>query len=230
MIRILDDLIDRILAVFLVLLLLLGVYFVYDTVCVYCNASADRVSVYKPGSGEGEQIPLSDDYVAWLTIDDTKIDYPIMQGETNSKYLNTDPYGEYSLSGSIFLDSRNAGDFSDSYSLVYGHHMADGVMFGALDAFFDERYFDAHCTGTLTVGETVYQIRIFAALRTDAEVKAIFTPNGSEPVIKLAETESAIYRMPGNDHIVALSTCKDPGGTERTVVLLTLTEGVAERQ
>ncbi|MBR1845920.1 MAG: class B sortase, partial [Oscillospiraceae bacterium] len=63
-----------------------------------------------------------------------------MQGETNGKYLNTDPYGEYSLSGSIFLDSRNAGDFSDSYSLVYGHHMADGMMFGALDAFFDEGY------------------------------------------------------------------------------------------
>ena len=222
-VRWIDDLIDGIIGLFLVLLLLLGTYCVYDTLWVYYNASSDRVSAYKPGS-EGELLPLSEDCVAWLTIDDTNIDHPIMQGETNGKYLNTDPYGEYSLSGSIFLDSRNAGDFSDSYSLVYGHHMADGMMFGALDAFFDEPYFDAHRTGTLTVGETVYSIDIFAALRTDAGEDAIFTPDGSETVLALAEEHAAIYRTPANDHVVALSTCQDAGSTSRTVVLLTLTE------
>lgn len=42
--------------------------------------------------------------VAWLTIDDTKIDYPVMQGKDNTEYLNKDPYGDYALAGSIFLD------------------------------------------------------------------------------------------------------------------------------
>lgn len=91
-VRWIDDLIDGIIGLFLVLLLLLGTYFVYDTLWVYYNASSDRVSAYKPG-GEGELLPLSEDCVAWLTIDDTNIDHPIMQGETNGKYLNTDPYG-----------------------------------------------------------------------------------------------------------------------------------------
>lgn len=123
-IRFVDDLIDRVLALILILVLLIGVYFIYDTAYVFYHASAARVAYYRPGSEEAaeaaETKPLTEDYVAWLTLDDTNIDYPVMQGENNSKYLNMDPYGEYSLAGSIFLDSRNAGDFSDSYSLLTG--------------------------------------------------------------------------------------------------------------
>jgi SrtB family sortase len=63
------------------------------------------------------------DLVGFLTVEGTNIDYPVMQGIDNSHYLNTDPFGAYSLSGSIFLDSRSSPDFSDEYSVIYGHHM-----------------------------------------------------------------------------------------------------------
>ena len=228
-IRFVDDLIDRVLALILILVLLIGVYFIYDTAYVFYHASAARVAYYRPGSEEAaeaaETKPLTEDYVAWLTLDDTNIDYPVMQGENNSKYLNMDPYGEYSLAGSIFLDSRNAGDFSDSYSLLYGHHMSGGYMFGALDRFYDKNYFETHRSGSLRVGGVDYPLTVFAVLQTDASEDAVFNPQGSEKVLQTAKEASMYYREPEDGRVIALSTCKDPGSTTRTVVLCTLSEG-----
>ena len=100
-----------------------------------------------------------------------------MQGKTNAEYLNKDPYGEFSLSGSIFLDNRNDKTFSDPYSLLYGHHMEYGAMFGALDEYKDKSYFEAHRTGLLTVTNgDEYNIRFFAACKAQATEKVIFDP------------------------------------------------------
>ena len=125
-----------------VITLLIVCYGLYDTWYVYNKANDDGYLKYKPvaGSGMSEDAPITEDMVAWITIDGTNIDYPVMQAADNMKYLNLNPYGEYSLSGSIFLDSRNSADFSDDYSILYGHHMEYGVMFGALDEFLDEKY------------------------------------------------------------------------------------------
>ena len=226
-IRFLDKLTDRVLALAFLAVFLIGVWFIYDTAYVFYHASADRVAAYRP-SAEKETQPgektLTEDVVAWLTVADTTIDYPVMQGKTNTQYLNTDPYGEYSLAGSIFLDSRNAGDFSDDYSLVYGHHMAGGYMFGALDRYEDEAYFEAHRAGTLTVGEHVYEINAFAVLLTDAWEEALFEPQGSEAALAVAEENALYWREPENTHLLALSTCGDGSGPERTVVLFTISD------
>lgn len=226
-IRFFDDMVDRVLALVLLLLLLVGVYFIYDTAYVYYYASAGRVAYFRPGSEEAAAAaakPLTDDYVAWLTLDDTNVDYPIMQAEDNSKYLNTDPYGDYSLAGSIFMDSRNAPDFSDGYSLTYGHHMSNYLMFGALDHFYEESYFARHETGTLTVGDRVYPLQIFAMLVTDAADRVFFQPGSSERVLKLAKEASIYYREPASEHILALTTCVDATNNTRTIVLCAIGE------
>ena len=61
--------------------------------------------------------------VAWLTLEDTGVDYPVTQGKNNQKYINTSALGEFSLSGAIFADARNAPDFSDTLTILYGHNM-----------------------------------------------------------------------------------------------------------
>ena len=135
--------------------LLIVMYCAYDTWYVFDRADDDSYLSFKPdrvNAAELEDSPITSDMVAWITIDDTNIDYPVMQGFDNSQYLNLDPYGEYSLSGSIFLDSRNASGFTDPYSIIYGHHMEYGKMFGALDRFLDDQYLSSHRTGTLIVG------------------------------------------------------------------------------
>ena len=241
MLRILNGLLDRLLALVFLVILLIGIWFVYDTAYVFYHASADRVAAYRPGSAGAPTRQLSKDCVAWLHVDDTSIDYPVMQGKTNTEYLNKDPYGDYSLSGSIFLDTRNESDFSDSYSLTYGHHMAGGLMFGALDDFLKEDFFRQHRTGTLTLmkppdsenrngGEKTDReipFEIFAALETDASVSELFDPLGSERTIAYAATHAKYYSDPKTTHILALSTCVDAVHTTRTVVLCAL-EGEME--
>ena len=224
-VKVLNDIVDYIYRIIFILIMLIGLYYIYDTAYIFYNASGSRLFATKNKNKEQIILELTDDYIAWLTIDDTPIDYPIMQGETNSSYLNKDPYGRFSLSGSIFLDSRNASDFSDDYSLVYGHHMANNLMFGALDEFFDRSYYDKHTTGSITLKDgKVYKLDIFACILTDANVEVVFNPQGSAALLNHFGY-SSFYKRPKNNHIVALSTCMEPGSTKRTVLLACLEQG-----
>ena len=222
-VNICDSAITTVFRLFFILLLLLGSYFSYDLYNIYNSTSNDKLQKFRPSADSenyaADMKELSEDCVAWLTIDGTKIDFPIMQGEDNMEYLNKDPYGDYSLAGSIFLDTRNAQDFSDSYSLVYGHHMEQGAMFGALDYFKDKNYFDTHRHGTLTVGNTKYALTLFAFVETTANDDAIFDPeNGGGPLPSIRVHASIQYNVRENARIVALSTCKTPRSMKRTVV------------
>lgn len=215
----------------LIVILLISAWCVYDNWYVYGHSTDTDILRYKPGpSGEmnspdGREI--SGDMVAWVTVDDTGIDYPIMQADDNLKYLNTDPFGDYSLSGSIFLDSRNASDFSDPYSIVYGHHMDHGKMFGALDSFLNESYLRAHDTGTLMIGrnaEKVCRLEVFAAMRADARSEDLFNPEGSDDVPGCIRRNAEVFINERNDRILALSTCAGDDLLARTIVFCYILE------
>ena len=114
-VRFFDGIVDRAFLLLSLLIFLIGMYSLYDSYLVYQQAGGSDIFKFKPGY-EGEGAPEKEivgNMVSWLTVDDTNIDYPVMQGEDNMEYLNTDPFGEYSLAGSIFLDNRNSPDFSD---------------------------------------------------------------------------------------------------------------------
>ena len=223
-IDIFDRFIEKIFLLFFLLLFLIGGYTMYDTYIVYNSADNTDLRSYKPiisvEAEEGwDMSALSKDVVAWLTVDDTTIDYPIMQGKDNSEYLNKNPFGEYSLSGSIFLDYRNSSDFSDQYSLIYGHHMEYGKMFGALDNFIKKDYFDKHRTGTLTIANKTYKIKFFAALEADGSVSEIFEPNKSNNRLNYIRENAIIFYEPEGTKLIALSTCKFPETTDRTIIV-----------
>lgn len=227
-VRFLDNLTDKGMFLIFLLFFLIGMYALYDSYMVYKAANDESILKYKPGYEKDDpEKEIKGNMVAWLTMDDTSIDYPVMQGEDNSEYLNKDPYGEYSLSGSIFLDSRNTSDLTDEYSLIYGHHMEHDAMFGALDRYLEEDYFNEHRTGTLYVGDEIYKIKLFAVLECAATQEEIFAPTE----VSLAETEKyikekALYlderAWDKEDRILALSTCKYPDTADRTVVIGTI--------
>ena len=89
---------------------------------------------YKPAAPAADNPTLAGlqtvnpDVCGWLTVDGTGIDYPVVQGATNMDYVNRDVYGDFSLSGAIFLDSRCAADLTDPYTVIYGHHMDNSAM------------------------------------------------------------------------------------------------------
>ena len=221
-IRIVDKSIDRIILIVSLLFFLICIYAMI--VMVYYNANDQSTLKFKPQGKEDAAVlrELSEDAAAWLTVDGTNIDYPVMHGKTNSEYLNKDPYGDYSLSGSIFLDSRCDGEFKDAYSLLYGHHMDYGAMFGALDKFIDPDYFNAHRTGTLiTVSGDKYDVTFFAAVKALADEDIIFDPPNTtnEKLLDFLGSNAAIYEEPREKgHFIALSTCQSAENIERMLV------------
>ena len=111
---------------------------------------------------------VNPDVCGWLTVDGTGIDYPVVQGATNMDYVNRDVYGDFSLSGAIFLDSRCAADLTDPYTVIYGHHMDNSAMFGDVARFAEADYFAAHPAGSISLPDAAYTIELFACVVTDA--------------------------------------------------------------
>ncbi len=220
---------DLLLLIGFILLMLISNYCVLDSYYVYTHTVNEDILRFKP-TAEGydpDKSPISKDMVAWLTLDDTSIDQPVMQSEEPGKYLNTDPFGNYSLSGSLFLDSENSPDFSDDYSIIYGHHMQYGKMFGALDDFLDEDYLKTHHTGELIIGrnaERIYGLEVFAAAKLSAKEKMIFS------VSETSDTDEFIYKNAdicigeARGRIVALSTCAESSSDMRIVVFCYIVE------
>ena len=222
--------INFIVAIVSLLLFLICLYAMIDAAMVYNGANDSEIMKYKPTAGNTEELrELSEDAVAWLTVDDTRIDYPVMQGENNTEYLNKAPNGEFSLSGSIFLDSRNDKTFSDPYSLIYGHHMEYGAMFGVLDEYKDKIFFDKHKTGSLTVvNGDEYHIRFFAACKAQATEKVIFDPpeSNNQALLEYLNDHALIYDPSGVGaglKLIALSTCQSAESNERMIVFGVLT-------
>ena len=148
-----------------------------------------------------------------------------MKGKDNFEYLNKDPKGEFSLSGSIFLDFRNHSDFSDNYSLLYGHHMQRGAMFGALDRFQNEEYFEGHRTGRVVASRKVFDLELFAVALSEETDQELFNPVGRtlEDILSYLADHSVIYDPPEEGKpILAMSTCSGEQFTQRLIVFGTL--------
>lgn len=221
-IKVINNIIDRLFIILFVLLLGIGAYCIIDS--IYLQRVGMANSVYRPTKDNPtEYMKIGPECVGWITIKDTKIDYPIMQAKDNIKYLNTAPDGSYSLAGSIFLDFQNKSDFSDDYNLVYGHHMEDN-MFGHLDAFAEEKYYEAHKEAELTCNGEVHDARVFGFLVVDANEKTLFDVSFDGQYEYIKEHATYFEEPVDKDTIVCLSTCRDPGSTKRTVVLVSFVD------
>lgn len=167
-------------------------------------------------SGFDGLLAENDDVVGWITVDGTKIDYPILQGDTNEKYLKHNFYGDESRAGSIFLDYRNNIDSPGYNTIVYGHRMKDGSMFQHLTKFLDEDFFNEHRKFKLDTLYEQYEGEIFAVYKTVTDFNYIQTDfnNDSEfnlflmEIMKRAEHKTDVD-FDDTDKIITLSTCDE---------------------
>ena len=219
--------------VLVLIMLLYGGYSLWNTIMIYRGAfSSNDLLKYQPtGDGPnsitlGELMKLNKDVVGWITIFDTHISYPVVQGKDNQEYLNKDVFGEFSFSGSIFLDYRDACDFTDSYSIIYGHHMEYGAMFGDVVEFKNDDYFQEHKTGALFLLDDTYKITLFACVETQEFNNKIYNPivqgkDNLDTLLKYIKDEAVQYRdisLNHDDKIIGLSTCAEAGTNERVVL------------
>ena len=77
-------------------------------------------------------LSINEEVVAWISIPALELEYPVTQGEDNEYYLHYAYNKEPNFAGSIFLDCRNHADFQDQNTILYGHNMLNGSMFGSL--------------------------------------------------------------------------------------------------
>lgn len=222
---------NRVIAVFLALVLFFSVYALYDVWRIYQGANADSFAAYKPEEGElglEELIKINPDVCGWITINDTHMDYPVVQGKDNLEYLDIDPQRKPTPGGSIFLDCTNRSNFKDLYSILYGHHMAGDLMFSDVLKFHDKKYFDSHKYGVLQVaGGGKYTVEIFAYIDTDGYDNKIYTTirNSKSEKMQLLSyikrTASQYRSLEGlnGSRLICLSTCTDTMGDDRGIIV-----------
>lgn len=179
---------------------------------------------------------INPDVLAWISVDETQIDYPVLQAENNMRYVNTDVYGEFALQGSIFMDSRNSPDFSDRYIVLYGHHMDGGRMFGDLDLFKRSDFFDKNGSGVLILPDRTYDLQVFGTLVLKSSDERIFNPlKWKDQSNELPAALEADFKFLKKDllpaiaeddetQILALTTCTNEFTDARTIVLAVMTE------
>ncbi len=159
------------------------------------------------------------DAIGWLYLEGSDIiNYPVMYSGNNSGYLRTSIDGKYALAGSIFLDGSNTPTFEDAHSLIYGHQMRDGSMFGTLQKFKeDDNFYTDHMYFQIRTPEKAYRFQIFSYYDVSVrnEVYTLFDEIGTDEYAAWIENiTAASYRPTGitvtaQDRVVTLSTCSD---------------------
>ena len=154
------------------------------------------------------------DFVGWLYLYDTNVNYPVVRGADNEYYLNHSFSGASSASACLFLDCRNGADFSDSHSIIYGHHMANGSMMAQIVSYKSQEFCDAHPLGLLMTPEQNYVLEFFSGYvsEPDSEAWAIGFDGEEDFGVWLAEAVNrsgfASNVVPSvGDRILTLSTC-----------------------
>lgn len=155
---------------------------------------------------------VNPDCVGWICIENTNINYPVVQGSDNNYYLKHLINGKENRAGCIFLDYR--ANISDRRSIIYGHNMKNGTMFYDLAKFKNQSYYDEHKKGLLITPEYTYEIQFFAGYVTnvdDMAWKIDFASDEEFDVwlknIKDKSSISSDITPIVTDRIITLSTC-----------------------
>lgn len=168
---------------------------------------------------------LNKDTVGWIKVENTRIDYPVVQYKDNEYYLHRNFEKKDSSVGVIFMDFRNRISPLDRNIIIYGHHMKDGSMFKDLILFKDKDFFMNNPT---IIFNTLYQEskwEIFSVYSADAKYDYLVTEFAKdEEFIKyINEIKSKSdfkndVQVNAGDHILTLSTCSYEFSGARTVV------------
>lgn len=163
-------------------------------------------------------ISITENYAGWISIPGTVIDYPVVQGQDNTFYLNHDVYNQKNSYGSIFIDA-NYNEETDLVKIIYGHHMDDGQMFTDLLKYQGEEFRHNHTK--FLINESMYQI--VAAKVIDLDEQPDFykvnylTENGQKAWLKDLGIEQDVSLS--DTKLVLLSTCYEYGSKLRMIVL-----------
>jgi len=180
-------------------------------------------------SADGDEHPdplagllgLNPDFVGWISIDEI-INYPVVRGSDNSRYLNTTFTGQNNPSGTVFMDSRNEQGFDSHVCILYGHNMKDRSMFAQLHNYRNQSFMEEHPLIIIITAEgEILTYQVFAARLVTDENRAYR--------LNFPDVAAAARFFPkspeGASRFLLLSTCTTSSyNFERLLVYATLVE------
>lgn len=181
---------------------------------------------------------INQDIYAWIQIPDTQVNYPVLQSSTDNKYLDINIDGVSSVSGSIYSNACNSKEFDDYITVLYGHNMKSGEMFGSLHNFDEKEFFDNFETYTVETSEARFCYSVYAAVNYNDSLIPDFydvkSPSGRDKFIQSLENcrgNSITHfrdeiEISGEDKVLVLSVCIKGQDDRRFLIVSKLEEKV----
>ena len=168
-----------------------------------------------------ELAAINNDFVGWISIG-SFIDYPVVRGRDNSRYITTTFTGNRNSAGAIFMDYRNARNFDEHVSILYGHYTRDGSMFSSLVNYLNPTFLQNNPIINITTrdGKTL-SYRVFAARQTDA-----WDPAYSIGFTDSTKASEVFPEAPENaSRFILLSTCTRGGSDDERILVFAAISG-----
>lgn len=178
----------------------------------------------------------SEHALGWIYIPGTVVDYPLMAFDDNETGLHRAWDGSVSGAGCIFLECRNQRDFSDFNTLIYGHRIRKGTMFGSLKHYAEQEYLQSHSLIYIVTDDYVRRYEVFSAyeatvasdtyrlhFENDERKQSVLDYYLSSSVVETGITPTT------DDRILTLSTCTGRGSATRRWVVQAVLTGEFEK-
>lgn len=198
-------------------------------------AATDEPFGFKPLPVVYEDAPISVDFeallkenadvVGWLYSEKTPISYPVMQAADNEYYLDRLLNGKKNITGSLFMDCRNNLLNLDWNTVIYGHNMKSGSMFGTLSSYRKQDYYDRHPVMYFLTPTVNYKIELISGFVAPADAELyntyLFTEDMPRVLTDIRNASDFVSRfeLAEGDRLFTLSTCSYEFDSARYVVI-----------
>lgn len=180
---------------------------------------------YVNSANEEELKSINSDYKMWIQIENTNINYPVVQGSDNDYYLKHNFRKESNISGTVFVESANDID-NDKNIILYGHNMRNGTMFNNITNYKEESFFNEDNKINIIMNNTLYEYEVFSVyVKNVSEVNLAIGFANEDEFINYAynEADESLYKkdvdFSAEDNLITLVTCSYEFTDARTIVV-----------
>lgn len=180
---------------------------------------------YVNSANEEELKSINSDYKMWIQIENTNINYPVVQGSDNDYYLKHNFRKESNISGTVFVESANDID-NDKNIILYGHNMRNGTMFNNITNYKEESFFNEDNKINIIMNNTLYEYEVFSVyVKNVSEVNLAIGFANEDEFINYAynQADESIYKkdvdFSAEDNLITLVTCSYEFTDARTIVV-----------
>lgn len=180
---------------------------------------------YVNSANEEQLKSINSDYKMWIQIENTNINYPVVQSSDNDYYLKHNFRKESNISGTVFVESANDID-NDKNIILYGHNMRNGTMFNNITNYKEESFFNEDNKISIIMNNTLYEYEVFSVyVKNVNEVNLAIGFANEDEFINYAynEAEESLYKkdvdFSAEDNLITLVTCSYEFTDARTIVV-----------